>query len=281
MNILLCPSASTHVLASHHTARRRSESPRLVARDDARYRGSVPPTRIRTVCLDFDKTLGTTVSPFCYYVAAGEELGIPVDAERLDAVPLNDAWAPWMTELGPVHREESHDEASFRALRAALHRARLEGAGVEADAAALDRLAERIADLEHEPAYYRLYDDTLPALDRLARAGVQAVVVSNHVWRLPELVRALGCSARFEGVVTSARVGVRKPHPEIFEAALRLAGGAPDETLMVGDSLRDDVDGARRVGMRAVLIDRDGTRAGVPADVPVIRSLLEVPLEWT
>lgn len=230
------------------------------------------------MCFDFDQTLAYIErGHLALYVQAAAEHGVAVTQEALAAQPLGDVWAPWMTPLGPDHRAASADEGAFRALREGLHVARLRGAGVDADEGTLAGVARRIADLEGEPDHYRLFDDALPALERLARAGVPAVIVSNHVWRLPEIVVGLGCGARVEGVLTSARVGVRKPHPEIFRAALRLTGTAPGETLMVGDSLRDDVEGARGVGMQGALIDRRG-RAGAPEGTALLRSLLEVPL---
>jgi putative hydrolase of the HAD superfamily len=68
-----------------------------------------------------------------------------------------------------------------------------------------------------------------------------------------------------------------KPHPSIFEAALKLAGVSASDALMVGDSLTQDIDGARRVGMRGVLVRRSELIANPrETDVPVIRSLVEL-----
>ena len=86
-------------------------------------------------------------------------------------------------------------------------------------------------------------------------------------------------AALITGVVTSARCGYRKPHPEIYRAALQLTSAAPGDSVMVGDSVSADVRGAEALGMHAAFIDRDGTRQ-VPADVRVIRSLLDIPLAW-
>ena len=77
-----------------------------------------------------------------------------------------------------------------------------------------------------------------------------------------------------EGVLTSARVGYRKPHPEMYAGALRLAACEPGDVLFVGDNLEHDVEGPRAAGMRAVLLDRGG--ADGRADI--IGSLLELPL---
>jgi FMN phosphatase YigB (HAD superfamily) len=67
-----------------------------------------------------------------------------------------------------------------------------------------------------------------------------------------------------------------KPHRSIFEAALSGADVSASESIMVGDSLTHDVDGARRLGMRGVLVARSGPIAA-PPDVPVIQSLRELP----
>ena len=70
-------------------------------------------------------------------------------------------------------------------------------------------------------------------------------------------------------------VGATKPAPAVFRAALALAGAGPEEALHVGDSLDNDVVGARELGMRAVLIARDG--AAPVAGVPTIGALTELP----
>jgi putative hydrolase of the HAD superfamily len=68
-----------------------------------------------------------------------------------------------------------------------------------------------------------------------------------------------------------------KPHPSIFETALRQVAAEPAESVMVGDSLSQDVEGARRFGMRAVLLSRSTQTEPCPPDVPVIRTLRELP----
>jgi putative hydrolase of the HAD superfamily len=72
-----------------------------------------------------------------------------------------------------------------------------------------------------------------------------------------------------------------KPHPSIFEAALRLVGVEAAHAVMVGDSVRQDVEGALGAGMKAVLLQRgEGPHAAdraLASRVPVIRSLRELP----
>jgi putative hydrolase of the HAD superfamily len=80
----------------------------------------------------------------------------------------------------------------------------------------------------------------------------------------------------FAATVSSVEHGYMKPHPSIFEAALRAARVEAAEAVMVGDSLAHDIDGATRLGMRGVLVARSGP-VTAPPDVPVIRSLRELP----
>jgi len=232
--------------------------------------------RIRTVLFDFDRTLGQAKSHFGIYVRAAEEFGVAITEAALGAAELDDAWAQWETPEGPDHSEASTDEATFAEVRREIARVRFRAAGADCDDEVLGEITRRIAELEGDADEYMLYEDTVPALERLGRSGVQSVIVSNHIWRLPEIIRALGVSARFEGVITSARIGVRKPHPRIFEAAMRLAGTGPDETIYVGDSYKHDILGARGVGMDAVLIDRERRTDGQDFDVTVIHSLAEL-----
>ena len=75
--------------------------------------------------------------------------------------------------------------------------------------------------------------------------------------------------------MTSAECGRRaSPTRAVFGRALELAGVEPAEALHVGDSLENDVAGARAAGIRAVLVARDG---GAPAGVETVRSLAELP----
>jgi len=82
--------------------------------------------------------------------------------------------------------------------------------------------------------------------------------------------------------VSSSEHGLMKPHPSIFAAALQLVNVPAAAAVMVGDSVRQDVDGALRAGMRAVLLHRSPgphprAREFAESGVPVIRSLTELP----
>ncbi len=235
---------------------------------------------IRVVCFDFQDTLARFArSHYALYVDAAAEHGVELTVDSFPGA-LDDAYAPWITPDGIDHSQASASEERYAELRGAVHRLRFEAAGVDAGAT-LDAVIGRLIELEAQARHYRLHDDAVPALERLAAADVASIVASNHIWRLPEVVRALGVGGRLAGVLTSARVGYRKPHPQMFAAAVRLAGVEAGEMLFVGDNPEHDVSGPRAFGMRAVLLDRDGARGGGHGDGGrdgAIRSLLDVPL---
>lgn len=101
----------------------------------------------------------------------------------------------------------------------------------------------------------RLFPDVLDTLRWLRRRGYRIGSVTNRGYsgaRFHEELRDLGLAEFFEATIVSCDIGYLKPHPKIFEAALEAMGLEPAETVMVGDNLRADVEGAKRVGMIAV-----------------------------
>ncbi|HEU0019923.1 MAG TPA: HAD family hydrolase [Thermoleophilaceae bacterium] len=140
-----------------------------------------------------------------------------------------------------------------------------------AASAALDHATVRAAMLD--ALAFRTFDDVLPALRDLRERGLRLVVVSNWDCSLPEWLDRAGIGPLVDGSVSSAVVGEAKPAPAVFEAGLRLAGCDAAEALFVGDSVDNDVRGARAAGLRAVLIQRAGDP---PPGVEAVRSLGEL-----
>lgn len=124
-----------------------------------------------------------------------------------------------------------------------------------------------------------VHGDAPPCLDALLERGLRLGVVSNWSARLPVLLEELGLARAFEVVVASATFGRSKPDPAIFREALRRLGLRPDEVLHVGDHPQNDLAGARRAGLHALLLVRDGCASGSrPVEGSgVVHSLLEVP----
>jgi putative hydrolase of the HAD superfamily len=81
-------------------------------------------------------------------------------------------------------------------------------------------------------------------------------VVSNWDRRLPEILSSLDLESYFTVVTVSSLEGLEKPAPEIFWRTLERLGVRPEEALHVGDSLREDYQGASQAGLASVLVDR-------------------------
>jgi len=104
--------------------------------------------------------------------------------------------------------------------------------------------------------------DAVATLDALRAAGVRVGLCSNAPYRVRSLHEQLdhvGLRPHLDAVTFSAEVGWRKPAPQIFGAALAALGVDAGSTVMVGDSPREDVAGAKRAGLRAVLYAPVGT----------------------
>jgi FMN phosphatase YigB (HAD superfamily) len=126
--------------------------------------------------------------------------------------------------------------------------------------------------------HFDLYPDVPHVLPLLSARGLHLGVISNSHRSLAAFVEHFALDRFVRTHVSAYPDRYMKPHRSIFEEALRLAGVAAGESLMVGDSLAADVRGALNAGLDAVLLRRSGEiPPGVPEGVPVIRTLGELP----
>jgi putative hydrolase of the HAD superfamily len=170
------------------------------------------------------------------------------------------------------HFDEGRDQSTLAALRRRCAEA-MGGALPRKARAGLD--SDALVSVLLQTLEFSVFDDVLPALAALRARGLRLVVVSNWDVSLVDVLERVGLAPWFDGVVTSAQVGARKPAPAIFERALHLAGVAPDRAVHVGDSLLEDVEGARSAGIAAILLRRAGG-PGPPGvrTVPTLTQLL-------
>ena len=234
-----------------------------------RRRATSPPATRRALLID---GLGTLVSLQAPAPLLRRELAIRFDVEISEA----EATRALAAEIAfyRAHMGQGRDADSLAALRhrcaetlvgALPHPDRLARYGLESLTDAL------LSSLRFEP-----FADARPALLRARARDLRVVVVSNWDVSLLEVLELTGLAPLLDGVVTSAAAGAAKPSPPIFRHALALAGVAATDALHVGDSLPEDVYGARDCGIPAVLLARDGN--GAPPDVPVISGLDQ--LDW-
>ena len=149
----------------------------------------------------------------------------------------------------------------------------LRGAGVEVSQDQAWEIWKRIRKIEYGLA---LFDDTIPALEACRQKGLTVGLISNMNQSGHALAESMGLLPHLDFSITSQEVGVEKPSPLIFERALERAGARPENAVHVGDQLTSDVAGALNVGIRAVLLDRDGNHRDYTAQ-PRITELAELP----
>ena len=217
-----------------------------------------PGAGLRAVLFDAGNTL-----VFLDYARLAEEVGAAI------GLPL--------TEQGLAR----HRAAATRAMESATggdrHRAAayLESlfllSGVPRES--LDQVRDCLGRMHGERHLWSvLADRSAESLARLRQAGLKLAVVSNSDGRVEQALAAAGIRHYFDVVIDSALIGVEKPDPRIFHAALEALGVAPEEALYVGDLYDIDVLGARAAGLDAVLLagpeDTTGLDCRVTASIP-------------
>jgi HAD superfamily hydrolase (TIGR01549 family) len=200
---------------------------------------------LRAVIFDVDFTLsrpGPELGPEAYRrVGAAHGLG-------LDAARYEEARLAALDDLR-AHPELVHDEEIWIAFTEDIVRG-MGGNDVRARACAVDMVARW-----EVHANFDLYDDVVPVLETLREHALAIGLISNGQRDLEEFARHHRLDVDI--AVGSKSHGRTKPHASIFEKALGALEVSALEAVMVGDSFEDDIAGARALGMRAILLDRD------------------------
>lgn len=189
--------------------------------------------------------------------------GVAVSVERLEGSAPT-AWRTYdqLTEQGASH--------PWHAFMQAL----LQGAGVDEPGPHVDWLysQQSVKNLWRRPI------EPMVALVRELRArGAAIVAVSNSEGHLADLLAEIELAPLFDTIIDSARVGVAKPDPRIFEIALeRLGSPEPELAIHVGDSWAADVEGARAAGWKAIWYRSRSGSPGSDATVPIATNADEI-----
>jgi putative hydrolase of the HAD superfamily len=216
---------------------------------------------LKAVLLDVDFTLvrpGPELGP-AGYVRVGARHGLTLDARRHSEARRI------ALESAARNPELVHDEDIWIAFTERIVEA-MGGEGPNVRACAVDvvRAWER-----HENFF--LYEDALPTLEVLRAGGLRIGLVSNGQRDLEGFARHHRLDVDLcLGSISHGRV---KPHRSIFDAALAALRARPDEAAMVGDSYADDIEGARALGIRAILLDRDGLHEDEPDRIDTLLAL--------
>jgi putative hydrolase of the HAD superfamily len=208
---------------------------------------SALPGGLRAVLLDVDFTIakpGPLLGPEGYR-RAGQRHGLDLDDALYDR-----ARTEAIEDLAH-HPELDHDIEVWIRFTEDIVR------GMGGDGPAVAAVAVEIVNAWEHTANFELYEDAAPVLRELRRRGLRIGLISNTTrLRLPRWIDTF--SLEVDAWISSGMHGKVKPSPSIFQAMLEMLEVDAHEAVMVGDSLEDDVEGARALGMRAFLIDREG-----------------------
>lgn len=206
--------------------------------------------RLRAVLFDAGNTL-----VFLDYArmaeGVGTALGLPLTAAGLAAHASGAAGAMESAAGSNRERAAAYLEALFRLSGVPDQR--------------MGEVRECLARMHRERHLWcSVRERTHESLSRLRGAGLGLGIVSNSDGRVEQALAEAGLREYFDVVIDSSLVGVEKPDPAIFQAALKALGVSAEEALYVGDLYEVDVVGARAAGIEAVLL----TTAESPSDSP-------------
>jgi putative hydrolase of the HAD superfamily len=230
-------------------------------------------TSIRVVFFDAADTLfhvhGSVADIYLHHAV---QFGFPRTPESLTAIKLafsrafRDAPPPVFAATEPAHIKQSERLWWFDVVHNVFYRVGM--------FPQFDDFFERVFQVFEDPASWRLFPETAGTLAQLKARGLELGIISNFDSRLFPLMRGLDIADMFDTVTISSLAHAAKPAPKIFRFALEKHAVDPDEALHVGDSIREDVEGAGKAGLHAVLLDRGGAQA--VTGIPVIRTLDEL-----
>ena len=185
-----------------------------------------------------------------HYALVGEEVGLNLEAKKLDAA-FYSAWAKLPPREAIDGPREDDDKDWWRELTDLVLRE------VAPEIGELDRDNFFEVAYEHfaESGVWELYPDVIGLLKQLHRR-FQLAIVSNFDGRLRVILERLGISKYFGHIFVSSEIGADKPDPEIFRRAVKFLGLQPRDVLHVGDDPDRDWGAAATAGLSIFKLDR-------------------------
>jgi putative hydrolase of the HAD superfamily len=180
--------------------------------------------------------------------------GVSVSAERLDlAFRESFSGAPPLAFPGVARERVTELE---RRWWGEIVRSTFESAGYLDRFADFERFFGHLYECFATAEPWTLYPDVPPSLERWRERGIELGIVSNFDSRIEAVLRALEIERHFHSITISSLTGAAKPDPRLFREALAKHDCPAGRAWHIGDSRREDYEGAKAVGMRAILIAR-------------------------
>ncbi len=197
---------------------------------------------------------------------------VPLDKVRKAMAAADKDWFE-ENARAPIRLRSAAEQAKAYARH---HQMILKGAGIDLSATP-DLLKVVVTRMQtvSSAMHFVLFDDVVPALKNVRERKLTIGLLTNLDQDMAAMCRELGIGEYIDVAVTSGEIGADKPDPRIFQAALKRADVTAAEAVLVGDQYKNDILGARGVGMKGILIERHNMLSDI-TDCPRLHTLTEV-----
>ncbi len=185
-----------------------------------------------------------------HYAVVGQEIGLNLDANKLDAA-FYSTWAKMPPRQAIAGPRENDDKDWWRKLADHV----LRDAAPEVGELDRDNFFEVAYEHFSEAGVWELYPEVTDVLEQVHQR-FQLAIVSNFDGRLRLILQHLGISKYFSHVFVSSEIGADKPDPEVFRRVLSFLDLQPAEVLHVGDDPERDWQAATAAGLSVLELDR-------------------------
>lgn len=209
-------------------------------------------SKIKGIIFDYGGTLDTGGDHWSEVIwNAYQQAGVAVDKAS-----FREAYVYAERELARTrHILPEHDFGDLLLIKMRLELQWLSQQGLFPPAQ-VEQKAKEVSDLCYTAARSKV-SEAIPVLEELSKK-YKLVLVSNFYGNVETVIKDFGIAKFFPKIIESAVVGVRKPDPKIFSLGVEALGCLPEETLVVGDSYRKDIEPAEKIGCQTIWIKGKG-----------------------
>lgn len=227
---------------------------------------SLRPMKIQHIFFDLDHTLWD----FERNSALAFQKILPEAGVMIEFDNFIKHYAPINAKYWKLYREEKVSKANLRYGRL---KETFDAIGHHVEDSVIDHLAEEYI---HElPNFNHLFAGTIDILNYL-HSSYELHIITNGFEEVQTLkMQKSGILGYFDKIITSESVGVKKPNPKVFRFALDRASAKPQHSMMIGDNLEADIQGALDVGMNAIHYNSENLE-DIPENVISVTNLLEI-----
>ncbi|WP_299102679.1 YjjG family noncanonical pyrimidine nucleotidase [uncultured Winogradskyella sp.] len=188
---------------------------------------------------DFDKNSGLTFDKI-----------FKLNKIEIDTKDFLSVYEPINLKFWKLYREE-------KVTKSALRYGRLKEAFDGVNMSVEDDLINLLSDayIDHLSSFNHLFEGTFETLNYLKEKYVLHIITNGFHEAQEKKMATSNIKQYFKTITDSEMVGVKKPNPKIFNFALELAQAKPSESIMIGDSLEADIEGAHNIGMDTIHFD--------------------------